>query len=103
MKKSKYNNLINNKDRIVLVDFYADWCGPCKNMEPVLNKIAKTHGKEVAVYKINIDKNQSLASELGIRSIPFLSIYKNGKQVWKHTGGLTYGQLNNQLEYFNKK
>lgn len=73
-------------EKIVLVDFYANWCGPCKVLGPILDKISKE--KDVTVVKINVDEgeNSSLASEKGVKGIPAVFIYKNGQQVDKFVG-----------------
>ena len=81
----EYKKLIKNYP-IVLVDFYAEWCGPCKEMEPTIHQIAQTHKENVKVLKINTDENSTLTRQLGITSIPTLYIYKNGKQTWSKTG-----------------
>ena len=101
MKKSKYESLVNQRDgQLVLVDFYADWCGPCQSMMPTIQKISKEHGSKLDVFKINIDKNPALATNLNIRSVPTLLLYRNGKVVWKQSGGMTYNQLNSELKVF---
>jgi len=71
---------------LVLVDFYAEWCAPCKEMSPIIDKIASTHKESVKVIKINTDENGTLIKQLGISGIPKLYIYKNGKQRWTRSG-----------------
>jgi len=101
MKKSKYESIVNQRDgKLVLVDFYADWCGPCQSMMPLVQKVAKEHGKKLNVFKINIDKNQGLAANLNIRSVPTFLLYREGKIIWKQLGGMTYNQLNSELKVF---
>ena len=101
MKKSKYESIVNQRDgKLVLVDFYADWCGPCQSMMPTVQKIAKEHGSKLSVVKINIDKNPSLATNLNVRSVPMFILYREGKIIWKHLGGMTYNQLNSELKVF---
>lgn len=68
-------------DKTVLIDFYADWCGPCRMMGPIVEEIANTVGENVKVGKVNVDDNQELAVKFGIMSIPTLIIFKNGKPV----------------------
>lgn len=72
--------------KIVLVDFYADWCLPCKQMEPFIKEIEKEKAAAVDVLRINIDENSELAKELGIDALPVLRIYKNAKISWEHKG-----------------
>jgi thioredoxin 1 len=77
---------LTNTDKPVLVDFYADWCAPCRAMKPVLDNIKASMGDTVAIYKINVDKNQMLSERFQIRSIPTLLLFKNGEQVWRQSG-----------------
>lgn len=74
-----YENEVLKSDKQVLIDFYADWCGPCKMMSPIIDKIAEELGETVKVGKINVDENQDLAMEYGIMSIPTIIILKNGE------------------------
>lgn len=69
-----------------LIDFYADWCGPCKAMAPVLEELKSRLGEKARIVKINTERNQELASQLQIRSIPTLLLYKNGTLLWRHSG-----------------
>lgn len=70
----------------VLVDFYADWCQPCKMQAPILQDFAKRMNSKVRVLKINVDKNPKIAQKYGIRSIPTLVIFKKGTIVWRGAG-----------------
>ena len=81
----KFKDLVNS-EKLVLVDFFADWCGPCKMLSPVLLEIASERKGKVKIVKINVDKNKLLATDMGIRGVPTLMIYKNGKQVWRKSG-----------------
>ncbi len=72
-------------DKVVLVDFYADWCGPCKKMEPYLNEISKDM-EGVKLVRIDTDDNPLLAQQMGIQALPYLQIYKNNKMVWENLG-----------------
>ncbi|WP_430403274.1 thioredoxin domain-containing protein [Fluviicola sp.] len=85
MSKQDFEALTNS-DELVLIDFYADWCVPCKKMEPYLNEIANDLKNTVTVIRINVDENQELCKELGISSIPVLQVYKNKKITWTNTG-----------------
>ncbi|WP_179008073.1 thioredoxin [Winogradskyella forsetii] len=84
---SKFSELIN-QDQPVLVDFYADWCGPCKMLAPILKQVKDELGAEVAILKIDVDKNQALASKYQVRGVPTMLLFKNGKQVWRQSGVL---------------
>lgn len=78
---------IINGNKPVLVDFYATWCAPCKTMSPIVESIAKEMQDQIRVLKIDVDKNQSVASAFQIQSVPTFMIFKQGKIVWKQTGG----------------
>lgn len=82
---AKFFELVN-QDKPVLVDFYATWCGPCKMMEPILKELKEKVGDKASVIKIDVDKNQALAGKLGVRGVPTLILYKNGKIVWRDSG-----------------
>jgi thioredoxin 1 len=84
---SKFGDLVKSK-KLVLVDFHAEWCGPCKMLSPIVARVAKQVGDDVRVVKIDIDKNQSIAATLGIRGVPTLVLYKDGKLVWRQSGVL---------------
>jgi thioredoxin 1 len=73
-------------DKPVLVDFWATWCGPCKSIGPVLEEIAKEHGDRVKIAKVNIDDEQQFAAALGVMSIPFMVLFKDGKPVDRIVG-----------------
>lgn len=76
-----FENEVLNFDKKVLVDFYADWCGPCKMMSPVIDEIAEEMGEKVKVGKINVDNNQDLAMKYSVMSIPTIMIFQNGIPV----------------------
>lgn len=77
----------------MLVDFYADWCGPCKAMAPVLEKVAAAAGDSANVIKVNVDKNPMAAHQYKIRSIPTLLLFHKGEVVWRHSGMVPAEQL----------
>ncbi len=82
---------------VVLVDFYADWCGPCRALHPTLEKLASNFDGKAVISKINVDKNPELAQQLNVRSIPALFYYKNGKLMGQHVGGQSESTLSENL------
>jgi thioredoxin 1 len=84
----------------VLVDFSAEWCGPCKMLAPVLSEVKKRVGDKVKIVKIDIDKNQSLANSLNIQSVPTLIVFQNGETKWRQSGLMTAVQLENVLQKY---
>lgn len=82
---SSFSEIIT-KDKPVLVDFYATWCGPCKALAPVLKQVKESVKNEASIIKIDIDKNPNLATKLNVRGVPTLILYKNGKSIWRQSG-----------------
>ena len=80
-------------DRPVLVDFWAEWCGPCKMIAPTLEEVAKEYSGKIAVAKINVDNNQSIPAKFGVRGIPTLILFKNGVATAQKVGALSKSQL----------
>lgn len=90
--KSNFNTIINSQTP-VLVDFFADWCGPCKMLAPILKEVKEELGDHVKIIKIDVDKNQALASKYQVRGVPTLLLFKNGKQVWRQSGVLQKNEI----------
>ncbi len=85
--KSSFNTIIDSKTP-VLVDFFADWCGPCKVLAPILKEVKDELGENIKIIKIDVDKNQPLASKYQVRGVPTMILFKNGKQLWRQSGVL---------------
>lgn len=77
---------IITQDKPVLVDFFATWCGPCKMQGPILDDVKKEIGEEADIIKIDVDKNSVISTQLGIRSVPTLILFKKGEIVWRYSG-----------------
>lgn len=93
---SAFQDLIQSGTPI-LVDFYADWCGPCKAMTPVVQEVARITKGNARVIKIDIDKNPAAATKYNVRSVPTFMVFKNGEIVWRHSGTIDQMTLLKQL------
>jgi len=85
LDNQNFNATIKNND-VVLVDFYADWCGPCKALAPILESVSNQFDGKAVIAKVNVDKNPELSAQFEVRSIPSLFYFKNGELVGKQTG-----------------
>ena len=94
-----FNKLIGSGTP-VLVDFYADWCGPCKAMAPAIQEVGKEVEGKARVIKVNIDKNQGAANQYNVRAVPTFIIFKHGQAVWRHAGMIDKNTLEKQLLAF---
>ncbi|MBM6865335.1 thioredoxin [Bacteroides caecigallinarum] len=95
-----FHELISSSETPVLVDFFAEWCGPCKAMSPILKQVKDMQGDKVRIIKVDVDKNNALAMQYSIQSVPTLMIFKRGKQVWRQSGVINAGELNKIVEMF---
>lgn len=84
----------------VLVDFHADWCGPCKVQAPILQEVKAEWGNKLRVVKIDVDKNQAVASKYKVQGVPTLILFKEGKPVWRQSGVVQANQLNGIVQSF---
>lgn len=94
---SNFSNIINSKTP-VLIDFYADWCGPCKMLAPILKEVKDELKDEIKIIKIDVDKNQQLAAQYQVRGVPTMILFKNQKQLWKQSGVMQKQDLVNIIK-----
>ena len=97
MCSQEYKELLKT-DKKVLIDFYAEWCAPCKKMTPFLIKMQKEMAEKVTIVRLNADENKTLISEMKIDELPTLLLYQNNKVIWKHSGYLSEEDLTKQLQ-----
>lgn len=95
----KFTDLIQS-EKPVLVDFFATWCGPCKMMHPVLEELAGKVGDKARIIKIDIDKNESLSAQYGVRSVPTFMIFQKGELKWRQSGAMPGDILENELKKY---
>jgi len=88
----KLKDLIES-EQPVLIDFYADWCGPCKAMTPVIQQVAREVAGKTRVIKVNVDKNVEAAQQYNISGVPTFILFKKGKVMWRHSGTIDYTSL----------
>ena len=98
-KKMSFKELISSETP-VLIDFHADWCGPCKAMAPIIKEVASEVGEKAKIIKIDVDKNQALSNKLNIRGIPTFMVFKEGEVVWRASGMQSAHQLLNTIQKY---
>ena len=88
----KFSDIINS-GQLTLVDFFATWCGPCKQMHPVLEQLKQELGDSIRIVKLDVDKNEALAAAYRIQSVPTLLLFRSGQVVWRQSGALRLNDL----------
>jgi len=91
---------IINGDKLVLVDFYATWCGPCKSLAPIIDSVAADLKGKVRFLKIDVDKNQIVAANYRVQGVPTLMIFRKGEIVWRNAGVMDKGSILQQIRYY---
>ena len=85
-------------DKLLVVDFFATWCGPCKKLSPTLDEVSEEFGARVNIVKVDVDESEDLAMTYGIRSVPTVLFFKNGQQVDKFVGALPKSEIVSKIE-----
>ena len=84
---------IINSEKPVLIDFFATWCGPCQMLSPVLKQVKEALGDRISIIKIDVDKNQPMATQYQVRGVPTMMLFQNGKQLWRQSGVLSKEEI----------
>ncbi len=95
-KKESFQDILQGSQP-VLVDFYAEWCGPCKMMPPVLKQLQERMNGRLRILKMDVDKNPAIAQNFGIQGVPTLILFKQGAVLWRQSGAMNTAQLENAL------
>lgn len=96
-----FNDIINGQ-QLTLVDFYATWCGPCKMMHPVLGQLKEDLGELVRILKLDVDKNEDLAMQYRIQSVPTLMLFRGGETLWRQSGAMRLEDLKELISQFSR-
>lgn len=98
LTEKEFKTILSETDKPVLIDFYADWCGPCKIQTPIMDQVGTTVGDAAVVAKVNVDEERNIAREFGIMSIPTIILFKEGKVVTRLTGVTPKDRLVSMIE-----
>lgn len=98
IRPKSFFDLVKTSKKPILVDFYADWCGPCKMVSPAIEKVAKDFSGKLMTIKINVDNKQHVAAEYQIQSIPTIMMFKGGESVMRLTGAQSYEVIKQEVQ-----
>ena len=97
---SNFEESVLKNEGVAVIDFWAEWCGPCRMIAPIIEELSKEYDGKVLIGKLNVDHNAEVATKYGIRSIPTMLIFKNGEVIDKHVGVTTKKNLVDKIEKF---
>jgi thioredoxin len=97
-----YESFAAQRGKVAVIDFYADWCGPCRSLAPILDRIAADSGGLIVIGKVNVDQNRELATRQGVRSIPDVRIFRDGREVDRFVGAPNETQVRARIEVHTK-
>lgn len=95
-----FNDIIS-RDQLTLVDFFATWCGPCKTMHPVLEQLKADLGDSIKILKVDVDKNEALAMQYRIQSVPTLMLFRKGENIWRQSGAMRLPELKSLIAQYS--
>lgn len=97
--KGSFNKIINS-EQLILVDFFADWCGPCKMLAPILKEVKDEMGETLKIVKIDVDKNQPIAGKYQVRGVPTMILFREGKPLWRQSGVVQKSEIVKTVQSF---
>ena len=100
IENEKIINEIMSNENLIIIDFFAEWCGPCQMLTPVLRNIDEKYGEKVEIYKVDVDENQSIAMRYGITAMPTLLFFKDGNEVERQVGYIDEDELVKLVDEF---
>jgi thioredoxin 1 len=102
ISESDFDSFRSQPGKVVVIDFHAVWCGPCRNLAPILDQIATEHGGTVLIGKVNVDQNRQLAANEGVRGIPDVRIFRDGREVDRFVGLPAESEVRQRIEIHTK-
>lgn len=98
INNKNFDSVINNSDKLTIVDFWAEWCGPCRMISPILDDLSNEYSDKIRVIKCNVDESPEVAKRFGIRNIPYISFFKDGKQIDSMVGAMPKANYKNKID-----
>ncbi len=92
----------NKNNQLILADFFADWCGPCDHIKPILKDLENEFGEELKIVGIDIDKDSVAAAAFKVRTVPTLILFRNGESLWRHTGQISLNEIVEKINQFKE-